>query len=187
MFQKKNIDEFKDWDPNERYYITWKASRHSSNLDGDFVQCGVFKGEEAFYMAKECRTTLHLFDSWEGANDLVEYDNIFYEKNTFKCSVDDAKKTMSGFDNVRFYIGEVPFGFDEVEKISFLNIDLDLYKPTKISLELLWPKVIANGMVLVDFHDGFSTGAEKATNDYFIDKDCSIEILPTGKCMIVKR
>jgi hypothetical protein len=183
---EKNIEEFKDWEPNERYYISWKASQYSSKLEGDFVQCGVFKGEEAFYMAKECKTKLHLFDSWQGAENVGQYDNDFYIKNSFKCSIDDAKITMSEFSNVEFYSGHVPFGFDKVESISLLSIDLDLYEPTKISLENLWPKVVDKGIALIDFHDSVSTGVEKATRDYFKDKEYDIKVLPTGKCMVIK-
>jgi O-methyltransferase len=184
---EKNIDELKMWPPNERYYITWKAAEHVSSLDGDFVECGVFKGEQAFYMAKECKTKLHLFDSWQGAENVGQYDNDFYIKNSFKCSIDDAKITMSEFSNVEFYSGHVPFGFDKVESISLLSIDLDLYEPTKISLENLWPKVVDGGIALIDFHDGVSAGAEKATRDYFKDRKYEIKVLPTGKCMVIKQ
>lgn len=184
---EKSIDEFKLWPPNERYYISWRAAKIASCLEGDFVECGVFKGEQAFYMAKECKTTLHLFDSWQGADSFGEHDNIFYKENTFKCLVEDAESTLSEFKNVKFYNGHVPFGFKNVEKISFLNIDLDLYEPTKISLDHLWPKVIVGGITLIDFHDGVSTGAEKATKEYFLNKDQTLNILPTGKALIVKR
>ena len=184
---EKNMDEFKMWPPNERYYITWKAAREVSYIDGDFVECGVFKGEEAFYMAKECQTTLHLFDSWQGAENLGEYDSDYYLENPFKCSIEDAKSTLSEFNNVEFYLGHVPFGFDKVQSISLLSIDLDLYEPTKISLEELWPKVVDNGIALIDFHDSVSTGAEKATREYFTNSPYILQVLPTGKCMVVKK
>jgi hypothetical protein len=187
IIPEKNIDEFKLWPPNERYYISWKAAKAASSLNGDFVECGVFKGEQAFYMAKECKTTLHLFDSWQGADSLGEYDNVFYKENNFKCLVEDAESTMSEFNNVRFYNGHVPFGFNSVEKISLLNIDLDLYEPTKVSLEHLWPKVVSGGITLIDFHDGVSSGAEKATMEYFSDKDQDLNVLPTGKAIVVKK
>jgi hypothetical protein len=182
----KDIEEFKQWEPNERYYIAWKAAKEVAHLDGDFVECGVFKGEQAFYMAKECKSKLHLFDSWNGAENLGEHDSLFYHDNPFKCSIDDAKITLSEFNNVEFYSGHVPFGFDKVESVSLLSIDLDLYEPTKISLEHLWPKVVKDGIALIDFHDSVSTGAEKATREYFKDSQYSIEILPTGKCIVIK-
>lgn len=183
----KDIEEFKQWEPNERYYIAWKSAKEVAHLEGDFVECGVFKGEQAFYMAKECKSKLHLFDSWNGAENLGEYDSLFYQDNPFKCSIDDAKITLSEFNNVEFYSGHVPFGFDKVDSISLLSIDLDLYEPTKISLEHLWPKVVKDGIALIDFHDSVSTGAEKATREYFKDSQYSIEVLPTGKCMVVKQ
>jgi hypothetical protein len=169
---------------NERLYILWAYAQHLADLDGDFVECGVYTGTSAFFMAKHCKTNLHLFDSWEGVKDFTEFDNDFYRENSFEISIDAAKNTLDSFDNVIFHHGEVPFEFDQVEKISLLHIDLDNYNPTKIALENLWSKVIDGGVVIVDFHDSFATGAEKATRDFFADKD--ILLMPTGKAIIVK-
>ena len=61
----------------ERDYILWEALKQVSDLPGDLVQCGVYKGEQAFFMAKHSDKTVHLFDSFEGATDFDESDNDF--------------------------------------------------------------------------------------------------------------
>ena len=51
------------------------------------------------------------------------------------------------------------------KKISFLHLDLDIYSATKISLEVLFPRVSRGGIVLIDDY-GKVYGATKATNEF---------------------
>lgn len=169
----------------ERLFVMWSAAKEVADLDGDFVECGVYAGFTSYFMAKQCKTKIHLFDSWEGVTDFTEYDNDYYKDNPFKISVSTAKRTLSQFNNTVFHQGEVPFDFDQLEKISLLHIDMDNYNPTKIALEGLWDKVVDGGIVVVDFHDGWATGAEKATKEFFKDVR-DITMFPTGKALIVK-
>jgi predicted O-methyltransferase YrrM len=92
---------------------------------------------------------------------------------------------MKDFSNVVFHRGEFPFDFDQLEKISLLHIDADNYNPTKICLEQLWDKMVPGGIVIVDFHDSWATGAEKATKDFFEGKRDLI-MFRTGKALIIK-
>lgn len=169
----------------ERLFIMWAAAKHVSDLDGDFVECGVYAGFTSYFMAKHCKTKIHLFDSWEGVTDFTEYDNDYYKDNPFKIEMSTAETTLSQFDNKVFHKGEVPFEFDQVEKISLLHIDMDNYNPTKIALEGLWDKVVDGGIVVVDFHDGWASGAEKATKEFF-DGVRDITLFATGKALVVK-
>ena len=179
-------EHLKAWDPFERYYILLSALKQISSVPGDFVQCGVYKGEEAFYMAKECKTHLHLFDSFEGAKNLGEFDNKYYEENPYKCSVEDAKAVLAQFDNLTINVGPVPANFETVESIAFLHVDVNLYAPTKTTLSELWPKVVSGGMVMIDLHDSYSSGAELAVAEFFTALDLPIQMLPTGIAVVYK-
>jgi hypothetical protein len=181
IFQSEDpIRNFK----NERLYILWEYAKSVADLEGDFVECGVFHGMSAFFMAKECKTHLHLFDSLQGVTDFTEYDNEFYREMPWVTDINTLNKTMEQFDNYTLHVGEFPFEFDQVSKISLLHIDVDNYNPTKTALEGLWGKVVPGGVVIVDFHDSVATGAEKATRDFFEGHD--ILVMPTGKAIIVK-
>jgi hypothetical protein len=177
--------QLKTWDPFERYYILWSALKQIS-VDGDYVQCGVYKGEEAFYIAKECKTTLHLFDSFEGAQDLGGLDNEYYIQNPYKCDVEEAQTVLAQFNNVKINVGKVPANFETVNEIAFLHIDVNLYEPTKITLTELWPKVVSGGMVMVDLHDSYSSGAEVAVQEFFDNLGLAMQKLPTGIVVVYK-
>lgn len=170
----------------ERLLVIWLFAKKATPLDGDFVECGVFTGDSAYFMAKNCNTKLHLFDSWEGVTDFTEFDNEFYKEMPFKADMSEAVETLAEFENIEFHNGEVPFDFDKVEKISLLHIDMDNYNPTKTALEGLWNKVIDGGIVMVDFHDSVAAGAEKATRDFFSNLGRELTLFPTGKAVVIK-
>lgn len=181
-------EELKLWDPFERYYILWSALKQIAHVQGDYVQCGVYRGEEAFYMAKQCKTTLHLFDSFEKvvAEDLIECDNEYYLENPYKCDVTEPQTVLKQFDNVKINVGKVPANFDTVQNIAFLYIDLNLYTSTKIALNELWSKIVSGGMAFIDLHDSYSSGAEVAVKEFFESLGIDVQMLPTGIVVVYK-
>lgn len=179
-------EDIKAKEPWERYYVLWTALKEAKDLPGNFVQCGVYMGDQAYFMAKVSDKTVYLFDSFEGAKDLGEFDNEFYVENPFKCTVEDCERTLSQFDNVSINVGPVPANFEKVEQISLLYVDVNLYEPTKISLESLWSKIVDNGILMVDTHDNYSTGATKAVIEFASSVGKKIDLLPTGIAVITK-
>ena len=176
----------------ERYYVMWHYSKIMSSISGDFVECGVYNGSTANIMASHCKSTLHLIDSWEGISEIGKNDNPIYEDESFgwtnykfKYELEKTKQNLSNYDNIKYYKGWIPEVLNINADIAFLHLDLDLYEPTKKSLEYFWDKVVEGGIVMSDFHDEVATGAAKATRDFFKGIK-NIEILPTGKAIIKK-
>lgn len=186
----KKIDYKQSIDDNrsERSYVLFKIAKELSSINADFVECGPYAGISSYYMAKNCRTTLHLFDSWEGVSEVGELDNEFYNIFKFdKVKIEDTQKNLKDFKNIKYYKGWIPDRFNEVEnlKFSLVHIDLDLYKPTLDSISFFWPRVVGGGVMICDFHHGVSTGAQKATLEYF-NGIINVEIHPSGIAIIRK-
>ena len=57
-----------------------------------------------------------------------------------------------------------------------MHIDVDLYEPTKVSLENFFPHVVKGGIVILDDYGAFP-GANKAIEDYLKSKNYKIEQL----------
>ncbi len=56
-------------------------------------------------------------------------------------------------------------------RFSLIHFDCDLYRPTKIALEYLWPLVSKGGVVLFDEYSIKEwPGETKAVDEYFSDK-----------------
>jgi hypothetical protein len=176
----------------ERYYVLWHYSKLMSFLPGDFLECGVYNGSTANIMALNCKTKLHLIDSWEGLSELGLHDNPIYEDTNFgwehykfHYDLKQTKQNLKKYDNIEYYKGWIPEVLNLDVKISLLHLDLDLYQPTKDSLEYFWDSIVDGGMIICDSHSQVATGALKATKDFFINLR-NIKVLPTGQVIIQK-
>ncbi len=56
------------------------------------------------------------------------------------------------------------------DKISVLRLDTDWYESTKRELEVLWPRLVKGGVLLIDDY-GHWQGARKAVDEFFIGSD----------------
>ncbi len=74
-------------------------------------------------------------------------------------------------------------------KISFLNIDVDVYEPTHAILNHLYPKVTRGGVILLDDYANVFPGANKSVDDYFSDKEVEIKRFPYAltPCYLIKK
>jgi len=63
-------------------------------------------------------------------------------------------------------------------RISLLHFDCDTYRPTKVGLEVLWPRVVPGGVVLFDEY-GIRPweGESRAVDEYFEGKKVNIHRL----------
>ena len=68
-------------------------------------------------------------------------------------------------------------GDSQCLKVSLINLDINLYAPTKIALEYFWPKLVRGGILMLDDY-GLVQGETQAVDEYFADKDVKIEKLP---------
>ena len=52
------------------------------------------------------------------------------------------------------------------EKISLLRLDTDWYESTKIELEVLYPRLVSGGVLIIDDY-GHWGGCRRAVDDFF--------------------
>jgi len=62
-------------------------------------------------------------------------------------------------------------------KISLLHIDIDVYEPAKIILELCYDRLVPGGILVLDDY-GTVHGETKAVDDFFKNKNIKIEKMP---------
>jgi len=70
-------------------------------------------------------------------------------------------------------------------KISILRLDTDWYKSTKIELEILFPKLVKNGVLIIDDYGDY-LGCKKAVDEYFKNKKFNIFKIDSGARMLIK-
>ena len=106
-------------------------------------------------------------------------DNINLSFNCYS-SLDEVKNNIknnsyneNSLGNLNFIKGKVEETLQSKEnvpeKISILRLDTDWYESTKVELEVLYPRLVKNGILIIDDY-GHWKGARKAVDEYFKDK-----------------
>jgi O-methyltransferase len=193
--------KFKELSPispysEERKWTIREFARYVLDIQGSMAECGCYDGASAYFLAKENpHVPLHLFDSFEGLSEPTDKDlhswgdHLQWEKGNLLATEEEARKTLSGFDNVVFHKGWIPARFPDVtnERFRLVHIDVDLYQPTLDSLKFFYPRMNPNGVIVLDDY-GFTTcpGAYKATKQFMANKPEYVLHLPTGQGIIIK-
>lgn len=164
-----------------------------NSIEGDFVECGVWRGGNAIVAAEMFR--LHgsqkhvwLFDTflgmtaptgvdhdWKGGLAQGEFDLNEREgfNNWCYASIEDVvgnfeDRGLVG-NNIHFIKGDVSQTLREAdlpEKISVLRLDTDWYESTKMECEVLYPRLSVGGCLIVDDY-GHWNGSRIAIDEYF--------------------
>jgi O-methyltransferase len=184
--------------------LVW-AAHNGLMLDGDFVECGVFKGDFAWVVA-QCTQfmnqdkTFYLYDTFAGfasaysspddfpdSPGFLEFANKIYEDPALYCEVTEK---FRGFGNVRIVRGVLPDTLTVLapEKIAFLHIDINSPAAEIGVLEKLFDRVVANGIVVFDDYGWHLFRKQKEAEDAFMKaRGYSILELPTGQGLVLKR
>lgn len=196
------------------------AIKHTSieNVEGDFVECGVWKGgnliifehlNEKYQMNKK----IYAYDTFSGMSEPTTNDKNYldigaqkeWEENkknndinlSFNCysSLEEVKNNLlknsirKNLNNLKFIKGKVEKTLqikDNLpEKIAILRLDTDWYESTKKELEILFPRLSKNGILIIDDY-GHWKGARKAVDEYFEDKDIVKHFIDFSCRMIIK-
>ncbi len=167
------------------YYLVQEADR--LNLPGDIVECGVWNGGSAAFMAVAGAEgphpglrTLWLFDSFEGLPRPDERDGdeerraYFKEWNKGNAErVREIFKRMGlGLEKVKIVPGwfEQTLATTPVRSIALLHIDADWYSSVKTALEAFYDKVVPGGFVILDDY-GYWKGCTQALRDFFSEHE----------------
>jgi len=87
---------------------------------------------------------------------------------------------------VRYFPGWIPSSFPcpNLELYKFVHIDVDLYHPTKDSLEYFWPRMALGGIIVTDDYNW--PGAKKAFEDFAKSKCLILNTSGFGQAYFVK-
>ena len=155
---------------------------------------GVFRGGDSYLIAAFlARSRLakahHLFDSFEGLSNPENEDGTHWRKHDMAVDLARTKKLLSRFRNIHIYKGWIPDRFHEVadRQFSFVHIDVDLYQPTRDSIEFFYPRLAPGGIIICDDYGSTACpGATKAVNEFLRDKPEKMVSLSDGAAFLVK-
>lgn len=183
-----------DW---RLHTILW-AAKHCSNLEGDFVECGV---NQAFFMRaivdyidfNNLDKKIFLLDTYEGIplDTVMEgEDNGHIKDNFFPGTYEGVKHSFRNYKNVEIIKGIIPdtLPLVKTDKIAFMSIDLNNAKPEIDSMRYFWDRVVKGGIIILDDY-AYSKDYKFQREEW--DKlshemNFTILTLATGQGMIIK-
>ena len=181
-----------------RFFNWWfQVERlHKANVPGDFAELGVYKGESVRIIHHmDPSRNFHLFDTFEGfeATDLqVEKGEAatYTSENFADTSVTRVLHFLRASDRFIVHKGYFPdttAGFTS-ERFALVNIDADLYNPTKAGLEFFYPRLSPGGVLLIHDYNSKWEGVMKAVDDFIVSIPENPDILPDmdGTVMIIR-
>lgn len=167
---------------------------HRSNIQGNIVECGVWKGGsmmaviETLKSCNDLSRELYLYDTYEGMSDPTE-DDMDHSQQSAKLQLSERKKTeedviwayspleaveknvfSTGYpkEKIHFVKGKVEETIPSVlpGSVALLRLDTDWYESTKHELHHLFPLLAKGGVLIIDDY-GHWAGARKAVDEYF--------------------
>jgi O-methyltransferase len=184
---------------DERLFATIMACRYVAEQDiqGDFVECGVWRGGNSIIAADVFKNLashrrVWLFDTFVGMTAPTAADvNIRGETADEKFAHSERgdhnewcyaplEEVQGNFSKVGLLTDRVKFVKGDVAKtlsgsaempgeISVLRLDTDWYESTKAELEILYPKLTMGGVLIIDDY-GHWGGSRKAVDEYFANR-----------------
>lgn len=161
----------------------------TSNVRGEIVELGVFKGNSFFRWIK-FRDLLEQTNSRKiiGFDIFGDFPKAHYNQDKKKRDafvaetnggesisfeeINDLLDKQGLNKNVDIIKGDILITLNDYLdknpelKISLMHIDVDLYEPTKHILEKLYERVTKGGIIILDDYGSFA-GTNKAVDDFF--------------------
>lgn len=179
-------------------HVALWAAREALQVEGDFVELGVFKGHTTLFLADyldfaALPRTWRLYDTfagipadqmaagWEAANADLYGGTYTYE---------EVAERFGAFPNIRVIQGRAPEILDTEPpgRIAFLHVDLNNPAAEVAALERLFDRVSAGGVILLDDYGWLKARAQyDAERPWFEARGVGVLHLPTGQGLVVKR
>lgn len=189
---------------------------NDKKIDGDFVECGVWKGGNLLIFEKlnlkfNLRKKIYAYDTFAGMSEPTEYDKDLAQKNakvewnknaqnkeinySFNCYAglnevkNNLKENLVKIDNINLIEGKVESTL--VNKVNLPNkisiLRLDTDWYESTKIELdILYPLLEVGGILIIDDYGYWQGSRKAVDEYFKDKNVWLQYVDHSCRMIVK-
>ncbi len=184
------------------HVLCWAASR-AVDLEGDFVECGVYLGGQSrtvmeYIDFEKLQKKFYLLDTYTGTPEesLSEEEKAIHlgsnNKGENAFSGDFYKNTCENFKeypNALLIQGIIPETLSQVtsNKIAYLHMDLNCAKPEIEAAEYFWDKMVSGAALILDDYGWVRAYVQRnAWNDFAKRKGVKILSLPTCQGLIIK-
>ena len=182
-----------------RLHVYAWAVRSALEVEGDLVECGVYRGlyvdaavKYLFEIIKD--KEFYLYDTFEGLDKRYSSDvervltgDSSYNKSGLE---NEVRERFSKYNWINVIKGVIPDILHDhsPKKISFLHLDLNAGIAETKALDILFDRISEGGIILLDDYGRFEHNDLFCDhNRWFINKGYRILELPTGQGLVIKR
>src|SRR5260221_3376564 len=180
-----------------RAYVACWAALKGRDLEGDFVECGVYRGAMARTIVhyidfeKMPHRRFHLLDTFAGfpTSSLTDEERRRRRPADFGDTLDAVRATFRTFPNVVIVPGTVPETLAAVkaEKICYLSLDMNAVAPEITAAETFWTRMSSGAVIVLDDYGWPFTEPQKRDFDAFAARrGVKVLPMPTGQGLIFK-
>lgn len=188
---ESNIESDADASIAWRRYILCCAAYHCVQLDGDFVECGAYKGVGVktvidYLGGKEFAKQFWAYDTFEHLEGMPNQRMAAHGPDLF----DRVRAKFEEYDQVQLVRGLIPASLkDSPRRIAYLHIDLNQPQAEIDALEVLFDRVVPGGFVILDDYEwsGVFRSQKLAEDAWFDARRYRVMPLPTGQGLVFKR
>ena len=170
--------------------VAW-GFRKGLQLDGDFVECGCYKGTTAKIMCDMADFSsypdrrYYLYDLFDHDSAMPHHSMPEHSQFLFQ----KTRERFSQFSNVVVTQGQVPDILSEVSpgKIAFMHIDLNNAEAEVGALEVLFDRMVPGAVLVFDDYGWLAYGDQKKAEDHWLaSRGYQVLELPTGQGLLIK-
>jgi formyltetrahydrofolate-dependent phosphoribosylglycinamide formyltransferase len=189
---KSNSDSDADVAIVWRRYILACAACHAVQLDGDFVECGCYRGVGI-------KTVVDYLGGTAFPRRFWGYDLFEHAPGMAHHAMADHGPTLAGIVRAKFadypqvsiVQGEIPtvLAGQSPARISYLHIDLNEAAAEIAALDALFDRVVPSGIIILDDYEwALRYRPQKLAEDpWFEARGYRVMPLPTGQGLVIKR
>jgi len=168
----------------DRFFLLVREFAATLELDGLVAECGCFRGLSSYLLCSRLKkrdprfdgSGYRVFDSFSGLSEPQREDanddsdaagthpsNV--RAGRFTASLDEVRRSLAAFPGIQYFPGWIPQAFpQDAARYRFVHVDVDLYQPTKDSLEYFWPRLVSGGRMVCDDYNW--PGAKRAVDAF---------------------
>jgi O-methyltransferase len=177
-----------------RLHVLCWCARNCLRREGDFVECGVYRGFSTAVAARYLdfgsrAKQWYLYDTFSGIpadqlNPGADHPDVYQAQDLYES----CRARFAQYANVHVIRGRVPEILREraPDKVAFLHLDMNSALAESAALEFFAERFSPGAMVLMDDYGWRAYRPQKLAADAFFGKrDCPIVELPTGQGLAV--
>jgi hypothetical protein len=180
---------------SDRRWMLQQLVRLVGDVPGNTAECGSYRGASSYLIARMnqagwLKRKHYAIDSFEGLSPPESVDGSHWERGDLAATEAELRANLHDFsDQLVVCKGWIPDSFAAIEPqaFAFVHVDVDLYAPTKASLEFFYPLLSPGGIVLIDdYGSTHCPGATRAADEFLSDKPEKMIALSSGAGFFVK-